>query len=1181
MSRSVRQRAASVLQELTTPKHEDPNAAVGDDNNNKPPARTAEEEEAINMMSPMSKKRQQELDDLAKAAASRCLVYCRLRPTKRGELNDEDGSFMLLNLTKKAVKVHDDKTYEFDGTFGGDSQQGSVFDQVARPCLENALKGFRSALMCYGQTGTGKSFTMCNTKTGDEGIIPRSAIHIFSRIAEDTSRTYVVRGQFIQIYRDNLGDLMTESGVERVDIRFDADDGVTFPGCSEYTLESVEDFMKLYDEGNKRRVTTATAMNPESSRGHTALVVWISSKPASEDDVGGAELRGKVTFIDLAGYERFSKTGISNSNPIQKDEAKTINASLLSLGHVVSALSAGDKHIPWRNSKLTRLLQDSIGGRSRTTIILTVGPSSDHLHETTNTLQFGQRAMAVKVEAKVSSTVDFEKLATKLQTMLDERNEQINVLELQLTSKQAEREELEVRNARDLEAMRLRHKRELESLLAEGASTERLQHLLEQNEIEEENLREQIQEEMAYHEETYNRDTIALVDELNSQHKLKAGEFKVKAQEEILELRKRLAELSNGSEEDSYALKMAEKDDVLQERAREICALRETVEALQTQVKELGATPVEAEEYAAPATIVDGSLLVQIEERHDSEMNSKNSLLAELQRQVDSLTDALQTRNLELQDALQHINHLHHGSAEPTPQDAPLADGGGDPADSGTMIDNSSLSSNPVSTGTAPPSGMVPRLALGALVDRDVVDAERLRMLGEIASKDAFIASLQDQLNKASSSGQHHIVTPRTSRQATGRDMTAGAGSPRSADAAALRETMLELDKTRKQLVLREERCRQLAEQLRGGGKKDVPSDDAVDDCVGSTALASLMKSKDAEVSRLEALVKCRDEVIDTQAKEVRHLEGLVGTLRSAGASSSKKEITVPHKCDVAERVPTALVESYVDTAETLRDEVRRLQTALHQAVAGDGAASSMSALEELQNQLIVRDEEIAAAQRDQVIAFSRISVLQDAVLTLERQLADAGLEADLRDTHMDAMSFETDGQTETPEQRRVREELEARLREQEQETARVKNVIRSLSDQRRKDLAKMKELEEERSNLAQSQMSIAEAKASALADLEGQVDAYREKLKQLEGRETLDNVMLQKLQQQLQRTLEARNAAKAEHEDEVERLRREVQQSTQDLMAEQALRFRQQQQDEERERESGFFARMRAKLMK
>ena len=456
----------------------------------------------------------------------RCLVYCRLRPNNGREPSAEAP---LVDFQGPTVQVNGDKYYQFDGTLGPTCTQGQVFNLVAKQCVDHCLKGYRSALMAYGQTGTGKSHTMCCTKPGEEGIIPRAAQNLFAEMERQRdTRDFSIHMQFLQIYRDHLGDLMTESGREKVDIYFDKD-GVTLPGCSVHQVHSTEEFMNIYREGDKRRVTTATAMNPESSRGHTALVVWVTS--VDKTDIAATERKGKITFIDLAGYERFSKTGISNDNVVMKDEAKTINASLLALGHVVTSLSHGDKHIPWRNSKLTRLLQDSIGGNSRTTIILTVGPSQEHLFETTNTLQFGQRAMSVKVQARTTETINYQQLASKLQSMLSEKEERINALELQAASVDVMKEEIQSRQTRDIEQLMLSHQDELEKLKAENATDQRILHVVRQQEIERNNLIEQQKEEITYNAERTEEDNKLIMEKMSMDHERELAVMEMRIRE--------------------------------------------------------------------------------------------------------------------------------------------------------------------------------------------------------------------------------------------------------------------------------------------------------------------------------------------------------------------------------------------------------------------------------------------------------------------------------------------------------------------------------------------------------------------------------------------------------------------------------------------------------------------------
>eukprot|EP00755_Sulcionema_specki_P007239 Sspe_Gene.37695::Locus_18195_Transcript_1_1_Confidence_1.000_Length_2502::g.37695::m.37695/K10396/KIF5; kinesin family member 5 len=460
-------------------------------------------------------------------ALQRCLVYCRLRPTKPDEIRPKEGVYKLVDMGKKTVKVDGEKEYNYDGCFLPDCTQEEIFVTVGRPTVEHVLKGYCSAIMAYGQTGTGKSFTMSNMKAGQEGVIPRSAGYLFEKIAADPGRNYELSANFVQIYRDGLSDLMkppeaSPSGKDKVEIRFEKS-SVLLIGATTVKIDSKEDFMNMYQEGDARRVVRATLMNPESSRGHTALVLYVKSSP-KDDDGSGETINGKLTFIDLAGYERFSKTGLTD--PIHIDEAKKINASLLSLGHVVSSLSRGGSHVPWRDSKLTMLLRDSIGGKSRTSIVITIGPSSEHLHETTNTLDFGNRAMDIEVKGTRDTNINYEKLAKNLQAMLDEKNEAISKLELAAATREAERLERERRHKADISRLRERHKEELSKLLVEGATQERIEALLKQHEVEEEVLQEQQEEEREFEEERHQEEDRAMVADIDQQHRIRAQSLK-------------------------------------------------------------------------------------------------------------------------------------------------------------------------------------------------------------------------------------------------------------------------------------------------------------------------------------------------------------------------------------------------------------------------------------------------------------------------------------------------------------------------------------------------------------------------------------------------------------------------------------------------------------------------------
>ncbi|KAK7195472.1 kinesin [Novymonas esmeraldas] len=592
-------------------------------------------------------------------ALSRCLVYCRLRPTIRKDF--KEGGHALVTLEDRRVVVKDERHYDFDGTFGPLAEQVDVFNTVAIPCIDHGFNGFCSALMCYGQTGTGKSFTMCNTEPQHLGIIPRAAKYIFDKIeadkASDPTRTYTVTGQFVQIYRDHLGDLMVHDGKDRVEIHNDEESGVSLTGCTSHSLSSAKEFMRFYSEGNARRVVGSTAMNAESSRGHTAMIVYIASEDT--EDLSKGRMRGKVTFIDLAGYERFSKTGITSADPIRKDEAKTINASLLALGHVVSSLSAGTKHVPWRNAKLTRILQDSIGGRSRTSIILTVGPSSEHLYETTNTLQFGLRAMAVKVEARVSVTVDYVKLSKKLMGLLTERDERISLLEVQVANRDAERQELLERYQRDRGDLEQRFTAELQHLTASGASEQQIRNLKDVYQAEVENLQDQQQEEIGYQDEIHSKEITQFVKEQRHQEAKSLMEMRLARERLVEEFQQKLESARGGTNEDLvHALQqLAEKDAILASRANDTARLHATIDALAAQVRGLGAAPCTDMNF--PDTFLDVSQVEEMRARLQGEVERNHNKVVDLRTQLDRSSTLAHGRMEEVTRLQQEAERLH------------------------------------------------------------------------------------------------------------------------------------------------------------------------------------------------------------------------------------------------------------------------------------------------------------------------------------------------------------------------------------------------------------------------------------------------------------------------------------------------------------------------------------------
>eukprot|EP00906_Rhabdomonas_costata_P020855 RCo030341 len=349
---------------------------------------------------------------------NRIRVFLRVRPPIKNEENwFRSGEYRPIlkedndDFDKKVVIARSNKSYLFDKVFRTDSTQKQVFKDAALPTLENVFSGYCGAVLAYGQTGTGKTHTMQGYAdelgTEERGIIPRAADYIFARAAKQSDMNFEISMSFVQIYLDKLQDLFRPDAPE-VNINPETE-RVELPGIEVRRVSSPEEFLKLYFWGEKHRVTRATNMNDKSSRGHAAVVLNVKMTP-KDNDGSQATLVGKLVLVDLAGYERFTQTGATG---LAAEEAKKINASLLALGSVVNALAdqaeakgRGQHHIPYRNAKLTRLLKDCLGGTSVTAIILTIGPCDKYNQETTGTLYFGFRAMAVKVDARTRSVFD-------------------------------------------------------------------------------------------------------------------------------------------------------------------------------------------------------------------------------------------------------------------------------------------------------------------------------------------------------------------------------------------------------------------------------------------------------------------------------------------------------------------------------------------------------------------------------------------------------------------------------------------------------------------------------------------------------------------------------------------------------------------------------------------------------
>lgn len=371
--------------------------------------------------------------------ASNIKVFFRVRPSARPSkavaVKQEEGLIEFVH--EKDGEVNNSRTYykfRFDGILPMKISQEEVFNVVAKPVIEDVMEGINGTIFAYGQTGSGKTFTITGgaERYEDRGLIPRTIAYIFEEFKNRKDASYRMFISYLEIYNNDGYDLLsreeTTSKLEdlpKVQLREDEEGNIHLRNLSVNMAQKEEDALNLLFLGDTNRVVAETPMNDVSTRSHCMFIMWVESTKPDSDTVR----RAKLHLVDLAGSERISKSGVEGQ--LQK-EARYINLSLHYLEQVIVALhersTGGRNHVPYRNSMMTSVLRDSLGGNCKTVMVGTAAIEDRHLEESMSTCRFAQRVAAIKNNATVNEELDPALLIRRLKKEAAELKDELKLL---------------------------------------------------------------------------------------------------------------------------------------------------------------------------------------------------------------------------------------------------------------------------------------------------------------------------------------------------------------------------------------------------------------------------------------------------------------------------------------------------------------------------------------------------------------------------------------------------------------------------------------------------------------------------------------------------------------------------------------------------------------------------------
>ncbi|XP_044142517.1 kinesin-like protein KIF6 isoform X2 [Bufo gargarizans] len=364
-------------------------------------------------------------------------IYARVKPSRRPHgiysVNNDEASSSLEIIVPRDLadgfvnNKRETYKFRFQETFDQEAKQEAVFECIAKPVAESVLTGYNGTIFAYGQTGSGKTFTITGgaERYSDRGIIPRTLSYVFEQLQKDSSKVYTVHISYLEIYNECGYDLLDPrheasklEDLPKVTIMEDPDQNIHLKNLSLQPATTEEEALNLLFLGDTNRMIAETPMNQASTRSHCIFTIHISSKEPGSATV----CRSKLHLVDLAGSERVAKTGVGGQ---LLTEAKYINLSLHYLEQVIIALAEKNRsHIPYRNSMMTSVLRDSLGGNCMTTMIATLSLEKKNIDESISTCRFAQRVALIKNEAVLNEEIDPQlmilRLKKEIQALKDE-----------------------------------------------------------------------------------------------------------------------------------------------------------------------------------------------------------------------------------------------------------------------------------------------------------------------------------------------------------------------------------------------------------------------------------------------------------------------------------------------------------------------------------------------------------------------------------------------------------------------------------------------------------------------------------------------------------------------------------------------------------------------------------------